>query len=104
MTRILVVTLMLFLANVSLAEASPIKWTLDGALFDDGTEANGSFIYDADSNTYSNWLISVLNGTLSAFTYDINNSQVGSSHHNSMGVIFIENTGTRYVNFTFTLP
>lgn len=46
-------TLMLFLLGLSnLAHAIPIKWTLDGMLFQGGT-VTGSFIYDADLDVFS---------------------------------------------------
>ena len=39
------------------ALAIPVTWTLDGAAFNDGASLNGSFVYDADTNTYSSILI-----------------------------------------------
>lgn len=35
------------------ASAAPLTWTLDNVVFDDGGTVTGSFIYDADTNTYS---------------------------------------------------
>jgi hypothetical protein len=37
----------------SVSSASPVLWTLTGVNFSDGGTASGSFIYDADTNTYS---------------------------------------------------
>lgn len=34
-------------------QAVPIQWTLTDVLFDDGGTATGSFIFDADTSTYS---------------------------------------------------
>ena len=36
-----------------IAEAVPLRWTLDGVIFRDGGTANGSFVYDADTNIFS---------------------------------------------------
>ena len=35
------------------AFANPITWTLSGVTFADGSTASGSFVFDADTNTYS---------------------------------------------------
>ena len=48
--------------------ATPITWTLNGVAFDDGGTATGSFVYDADTNTYTNIAITTT-GSLSFF-YD----------------------------------
>lgn len=42
----------------SLATAVPVQWTLEDVEFDDGGTASGSFIYDADTDTWSS--ISIL--------------------------------------------
>lgn len=104
MAKNLLATLIVFLVGLGVAEATPVTWSLQNALFDDGAEANGSFAYDVGTNTYSNWLISVFDGTLSAFAYDTINSQVASTFHGPQHVGFIQNIGLRYVNFTFTAP
>ena len=50
----------------SQAFATPIKWQLSGVQFNDGGVASGSFIFDADTNTYSNVQISTTAGTASS--------------------------------------
>ena len=35
------------------ASATPLLWTLNGLVFDDGGTASGSFVYDADSHHFS---------------------------------------------------
>ncbi len=45
------------------AMAVPIKWSV-GATFDDGTTASGSFVYDADTNTYSDIDITTTSGNV----------------------------------------
>ena len=41
------------------AQADPIIWTLHGVTFDDGGTATGRFTYDAATNTYYDWNVSV---------------------------------------------
>jgi len=36
------------------ASAGPLTWTLTGATFSDGATATGSFVFDADTDTFSN--------------------------------------------------
>ena len=36
------------------AQAAPVLWTLNGVVFDDGSTASGSFVYDAATNQYTN--------------------------------------------------
>ncbi|NND53340.1 MAG: VPLPA-CTERM sorting domain-containing protein [Gammaproteobacteria bacterium] len=49
--------LILLLCFFSAAQAAPLTWTLDGVTFDNGTQLQGQFDYDASTNTYSNVLI-----------------------------------------------
>lgn len=63
------------------AIAGQVNWTLSGVTFDDGGTASGSFIYDADSHTFSAWSISVAGGNTANFpavTYGFPNSTVQS--------------------------
>jgi MYXO-CTERM domain-containing protein len=46
-------SLALFLILPSAAGAAPLTWTLDGVVFEDGTTATGSFVFDADTTTFS---------------------------------------------------
>jgi hypothetical protein len=57
--------LALFVAALSAqsASANPILWNLVGVTFDDGGTASGSFVYDADTNTYSNISITTTAGS-----------------------------------------
>jgi uncharacterized repeat protein (TIGR01451 family) len=47
--------------------AVPVRWTLNGVTFDDGGMATGSFDFDADSSTLSNWNIGVSGGNTGSF-------------------------------------
>ena len=52
------------------AAADPVQWTLNNVAFDDGGAASGSFVYDADSNTYSQVnIVSTAGSTLPGATY-----------------------------------
>lgn len=67
------------------AIAFPVTWTLSGATFNDGGTATGSFVYDADTGTLSNWSVSVAGGNTGTFppiTYDTTN---GSSSVSGQG-------------------
>jgi hypothetical protein len=55
---------LLFLILPAAALADPVTWTLNGVTFDDGGAASGSFVYDADTNTYSNVNITTTAGTV----------------------------------------
>ena len=59
--------LLLFLASglcAGGASAVPVMWTLQGVTFSDGGTASGSFVYDADTNTYSSINVSTTAGTV----------------------------------------
>lgn len=51
------------------ASAVEVVWYLDGVTFDDGSTAEGSFTFDADSNTYSAFNITTTPGTIVTETY-----------------------------------
>lgn len=52
------------LAFTAAAQAAPLQWTLKDVTFDDGGTATGSFVYDADSDTYSNVQLSTTAGSV----------------------------------------
>ncbi|WP_353236569.1 IPTL-CTERM sorting domain-containing protein [Diaphorobacter ruginosibacter] len=55
----------------SVAHATPIKWTLSNVIFGDSGTASGSFVYDADTNTFSMVSLSTTagsSGTASTFS------------------------------------
>lgn len=83
------------------ANATPIEWTLNNVTFDDGTAVTGSYFYDADTNAWSDWEITVSAGTLSAFTYTDLNSQTNSTNESSLGFLYVDNAYSRYINFNF---
>ena len=52
------------IAGSSAALADPVKWTLTGVTFNDGGTASGSFVYDAETNGYSDVSITTTTGTI----------------------------------------
>lgn len=62
-----VALLVLTLACLSNASAFPVTWTLSGVTFTDGGTASGYFVYDADTNTFSEGSISVAGGNTATF-------------------------------------
>ncbi|TGD73622.1 hypothetical protein E4634_11430 [Mangrovimicrobium sediminis] len=62
------------------AEAAPVKWYLQDVTFEDGARVEGSFVFDADTNTYSDIDVTTSPGvaeivggvetTVSGFLYD----------------------------------
>lgn len=51
--RTAVLAIGLMLAGAGPALAAPITWSLFGVTLDDGGVASGTFVYDADTNTFS---------------------------------------------------
>ena len=52
----------ILVASSLIAEAVPLTWTLNGVIFRDGGTANGSFVYDADTNIFSDFEINTTAG------------------------------------------
>jgi hypothetical protein len=55
------------------AQAAEVVWTLQGAAFSDGGTAAGTFTFNADTNTVTNFALSVTGGNTDvfpAFTWD----------------------------------
>jgi hypothetical protein len=60
----LVSGLFLCILSFSTAYAIPITWSLSNVTFDDGGIADGSFIFDADTNMFSSINVQTSGGTL----------------------------------------
>ena len=56
------------------AMANPITWHFVDTGFPDATVVTGSYVYDADTSTYSNWSITTTAGVLSGATYSSANT------------------------------
>ena len=63
LTRAVLLTLFVAALSAPSVSANPILWNLVGVTFDDGGTASGSFVYDADTNTYSNISITTTAGS-----------------------------------------
>ena len=75
-----IIALAVFATGTVSVSAAPILWTLQGVTFSDGGTAFGSFVYDADTNTYSNLDITTTTGSVRAgSTYTVFNPFVGNS-------------------------
>jgi hypothetical protein len=87
------------------ANADPIVWSLQGIRFDDSATATGSFTYDALTNTFTNWNISVTAGpNFTAYTYrpGVDSGFVGIHSDSQVDfVAFPPLTTGRYVRLTF---
>jgi len=95
----------LALAFVGAANATPIQWSLSNVTFDDSTKLTGSFFYDAATNIYSGWALSVKNGALSGYTYNTGNSSlVGFSNATELLVLNNNSNNSRYINLNFVAP
>ena len=53
-----------FLLSATTANATPITWTLQNVVFNDGGVATGTFTYDADTDTLTNVSITTTAGSI----------------------------------------
>jgi hypothetical protein len=63
--RFILLSFLVVLAFASPALADLITWTLTGVTLDDGGSATGSFVYNTESGTITNWNITAQYGTAS---------------------------------------
>ena len=84
----------------SQVQAVPVTWTLNGVTFDDGQTATGYFNYDATTNVFDNYLISVTAGSgFPNFSYVDANSFVGN--HSAGLVDFVRDDLVSYIRLSF---
>ncbi len=69
----------LMLTWASGAFAFPVTWTLSNGQFADGGTASGYFVYDADTDSFSSWSISVGGGVTATFPAFIYNPTTSSA-------------------------
>lgn len=85
----------------SLAQAAPLTWTLNDAVFDDGGVATGTFVWDADTQTVGDYRIVVSGGDTDVFfeaTYESANAAAGP-----IFVAFDDDLGMPVRLFDFTI-
>jgi hypothetical protein len=89
------------------AQAVPLTWYLEGVTFADGSTASGSFVYDADTNTYSNISITTTKGA----TYAVNTFSFADpgSFNSSLDLLTVtlgsgDLTGTPALALFFSTP
>jgi hypothetical protein len=76
---------MLALAGVA-AQATPLTWTLTGVSFVDGAAASGSFVFDADTDTYLSWNITTTATVDPQLNGGLGNAMTGKSYStNNLG-------------------
>src|ERR1700736_6020723 len=92
------------LLSCSAAKANPVTWTLSGVTFTDGGIANGSFVYDAASNTISAWSITVVGGDTSLFSPFIYNSADSTAEGINAAFfgVFMLSPGSRALQLGYT--
>lgn len=93
------------LACTPSAFAFPVTWTLSGATFSDGGTATGSFVYDVDTGTLSNWSVSVAGGGTATFppvTYDTTSAGGYYSPGNATTLGVLLSIGTRQIRIPGT--
>jgi hypothetical protein len=91
------------LAVTPISFASTVTWNLSNVTFSDSATASGSFDWNVDTNTLSNWNIAVTSGALAAFTYTPGDSTAGSyfqvsGYQNEL--LFMVNGSTRQLRMT----
>jgi PEP-CTERM motif len=93
------------------SHATPVSWTLENVNLADGATLTGSFSYDADTATYSNFNIVVSGGTLFtgvAFTHLGNSGYAGNQSFQAIPAASTigdgSATGNPYLFLDFTAP
>jgi len=104
--RIGALTLMLCAAS---AGAFPVTWTLSGTTFNDGGTASGAFVYDADTDTFSSWSVTVAGGDTATFpplTYDAGTSisRYDTFNPTLVGAQFIVSASMRQLRLPGVVP
>ena len=97
MTMRLVLTALALPLAVSLApvaHAAALTWTLQNVVFDDGGTASGSFVFDADTNTYSAINVTTTDGSvLGGSVYQFANFEAGTLDADSVLLVAAANPG-----------
>ena len=99
-----------FLLTVSVvASATPVLWTFSGVRFSDGSTASGSFVFDADTVTYSDVLVTTTSAPGTTYdTSEVVTTLVFGS--DATGLNLVDNfgladlTGQRILNLDFAAP
>ena len=88
------IALMLLLGWGS-AWAIPVTWTPEGVVFEDGGTASGSFVFDADTSTYSDTdIVTTAGSMLSGETY----SSDGNTFTFPVAVAFVSDGGSPFTD------
>ncbi|MEM9056156.1 MAG: hypothetical protein AAGD86_01690 [Pseudomonadota bacterium] len=86
------------------AEAAPVRWVLQDVTFDDGGQAFGSFIYDADTDTFSSINVTTTDGSiLLGSVYEFVNFEAGLLDADSVLLVAAANPGAGTAAFNMNL-
>lgn len=92
------------LAIAPLSFGASVTWYLNDVAFSDGATASGNFIWDADTQTLSDWDISTTAGVLPGFTYTPTDSSGGNYYQGVSGYqsqfLFMADSSTRLLGMT----
>jgi hypothetical protein len=69
----------LIFLSAGVISARPVTWTFSGVTLSDGGTMSGSFVYDADTNTYSSINITTSGGSQTGTTFAVAHTAVASS-------------------------
>jgi len=86
------------------ASAVPLTWTLMSAFFDDGGSATGTFTYDASTNVYLNFDISVAGGNTTSFPPFMYSPATSVTTGSATGLNLFSNASTRFLLMDFGTP
>jgi hypothetical protein len=86
------------------ASAASLIWTISGATFVDGGVLTGSFTYDADTSTVSDWALSVSGGDENLFPAITYTPSIGYSFALPFSPGFNFGTGNRHLRVAFDAP
>lgn len=92
--------------SASVANASPLTWTLQGAIFTDGASASGTLVTDSITGDLLGFNVTTSAGDLPGFVFDSTSStlygrNVWGSNPNSYVVTRNSPFATPYFNFSF---
>jgi len=82
-------------------QATPLTWHLQDVAFTDGATASGSFTIDTDTQTHTDFSVSVTAGNLPAYTYDNGDAGLYFNGFGPNSFSIIRSDGGRYLTFSF---
>lgn len=94
-----------FLFGATTANATPITWTLQDFVFNDGGVATGTFVYDADTNMTTNIAITTTAGSIrGGNTYGVATVNSGASLFDALDTFPVQVGVTPRLIFNLASP